>query len=69
MYYAEQYFNAWLIKNTLDDKWVFGPLESESDACFMAEMFNTGKIKLNGDDTYGEKGFEEPYTVHQHVAE
>ena len=64
MYYTEQYFNAWLIKSTVDEGFVFGPLESEADAFFMAEMFNTGKIQFNGDDTYGKKGFEEPYTVH-----
>lgn len=41
-------FDMWVIGNTEEPEFVFGPFESEADALFVADMFRKKKIIFNG---------------------
>jgi hypothetical protein len=63
MYYTEGYFDAWLIKKSDDEMFVFGPFDSQSDAWFVCEMLNAGKIKFEG-GAYGKEDTKDTHTVY-----
>lgn len=63
-YYLEPFFHHWVIKDTCDESFVFGPFESESDAYFVMQMFNSKKLNFNKDDNYGEENTQESHTIY-----
>jgi hypothetical protein len=64
MYYIEPFFHHWVIKNSYDENFLFGPFESEADAHFVAQMFRANKIIFNKGEEYGEEGTEKSHSVY-----
>lgn len=62
MYYLSSYFDAWLIQRTGDDWFLLGPFMNESDATFICEMLNDGKLGIG--ESYGKKDIKDPNTVY-----
>lgn len=67
MFTVEPFFDKWVIHNTNDESFVFGPFDTEGDAEFIAQMFRMNKIIFNKGDNHGEASIEESHTVHEHA--
>jgi hypothetical protein len=67
MYYVTDYLNAWLIRRTHDEYFVFGPFNDEGDASFICEMLNNSKLYFEEGDNYGKA--KESHTVYKHIDE
>jgi len=56
MYYVAKDNERWMIKHELDGNFLFGPINDESDAYFIMQMFLMKKIQLVKDDDNGKEG-------------
>jgi hypothetical protein len=63
-YYMEPFFNHWVIKDNEDSNYIFGPFESEADAHFVMQMFNSGKLQLSKGDSYGEEDSQKSHAIY-----
>lgn len=63
-FHLEPFFQHWSIKDRENADFIFGPFENESDAYFVVQMFNSGKIKFSKDGNHGKENFEEPNSVY-----
>lgn len=67
MYYVEAYLNAWMIKKTHEDFFIFGPFNNEGDASFVCEMLNNSKLKYEDGSSYDKEGTKDSYPVYKHI--
>lgn len=55
MYTVEKYKGMFMIRYQDETSFILGPFTSESDAYFIAQMFQSDKIRFTKDDDYGKK--------------
>lgn len=60
-------FNMWIVGRTEDPEFVLGPFESKTDAEFIADMFDKGKLEFKGARNDGKANLEDAHPVHQHT--